>query len=431
MAYAQKNYLQVQGIAGKYRIDQIGCFLTAFCNLMGDFGRDISPLDLNNHFVRVGAWIDVDDGIRDDLGWGSISALDGDIVTVRSADHGRERTAGWPGSNQSIVRFYYQSVTQPLINGRPNMIYHFCKVVDAANHVIVDSWDGVVKKSPYGEPTGWAEYRKNQPVPVAPAPVPTPPKVVKPYTVEPIATKKVQLLKDVNIWGMNYDNWVAINKNPIAPVKAGDVIEVNQIIRHNLSGVYYSPVNMPECGINIVDVKDYVEAQPEPPAPPQPPAEPVTPARPETPAQPEAPVSSPAPTENDTTEDWEASFSRDGAGEYDSEVAYEVFDLKDPTKPTLNLPAGQVVQIVGRWIKDGKTYYKPRTKTNGVDHHYGIPAEVLGAEEAEEDDDELFEELRKKHDATQQTFRELIVSLGGILWDIIAKVLHIKTKKRS
>jgi hypothetical protein len=173
MSYAQKNYPQTQGINGRYSIESIGCFLTAFCNLELDFGNNIDPLTLNNYFVSHNSYIDIDDGIRDDLDWGSVAKYDAGTVVSHTANHGTDQTAGWPSHSQSIVRFYYQSIAHPkLANGQPNMIFHFCKVADASAHLILDSWDGQVKKSPYGEPTAWAEYAHNQTA--APAPVAAP-----------------------------------------------------------------------------------------------------------------------------------------------------------------------------------------------------------------------------------------------------------------
>ena len=167
MAYGQKNYNEIQGINGKYRINQIGCFLTSFSNLLERFGKGIDPIQLNAALRDRGIYIDVDDGIRDDLGWGSISAYNGNIVVRRSGNN-----SAVPSRN-CIVR----------IKANNSFGTHFCLVdrIEGSTVFIVDSWDGQVKKSSvYGPITGWAEYANNTPIPVqpvkppAPAPAPAP-----------------------------------------------------------------------------------------------------------------------------------------------------------------------------------------------------------------------------------------------------------------
>lgn len=202
MAYAQKNYSQLQGINGHYKISAIGCFLTAFCNLQQDFGYSIDPPTLDNFFRDHGIYIDVDDGVRDDLGWGSVSSLDGNTVVSRTVDHGTNRNAGWPNSNQSIVRFYYKSIQSG------QMIFHFCKVADAAAHTIIDSWDGQVKQSPYGEPTAFAEYVHNSPQPVQPAGTSQP--------VAAVSGKKLFLPTAGGYWRV-----YPLNKSPVVGNEVG------------------------------------------------------------------------------------------------------------------------------------------------------------------------------------------------------------------
>lgn len=155
MAYAQRNYNELQGINGKYRINQIGCFLTAFCNLLERFGRGVDPLVLNRAFRDRGVYIDVDDGIRDDLGWQSIIGYDGQINVSRTG-------TGEIPSNNVIVR----------IKAGNRFGTHFCLVQDrrdGRDPLVIDSFDGVVKPaSAYGPVTGWAEYTDAKPQPVTP-----------------------------------------------------------------------------------------------------------------------------------------------------------------------------------------------------------------------------------------------------------------------
>lgn len=143
MSYGQKNYADIMGAGGRYRINEIGCFLTSFSNLLERFGIGVSPADLNRAFIQRGVYIDIDDGIKDDLGWQSITAYNGRIgTTVKS---------GQVDNRNSIVRI--------AAGGRWGT--HFCLVERIENGVVyvVDSWDGVVKPaSVYGPITGFAVY---------------------------------------------------------------------------------------------------------------------------------------------------------------------------------------------------------------------------------------------------------------------------------
>jgi hypothetical protein len=155
MAYGQKNYNEIQGIAGKYRINQIGCFITAFANLLDRFGHGVgSPIEVNRILRDGNFYLDVDDGVRDDVGYSTVSKINGNIVVARTGK-------GLPPSNNCIVKF----------TGLSGFGTHFCLVVDAAKGLILDSWDGVVKHwSTYNNPDEWAEYVDHTP---APAPQPT------------------------------------------------------------------------------------------------------------------------------------------------------------------------------------------------------------------------------------------------------------------
>lgn len=161
MAYAQKSYNEIQGINGKFRIAQIGCFLTSFSNLLERFGKGVDPLALNRAFRDGGVYIDVDDGIRDDLAWSSITRFNPNIQVVATG-------VGAPTNNNSIVKFTNLSNTWDT---------HFCLVADASKGLIVDSWDGQIKHwSFYKGPKTWATYVDLTPPPPAP---PAPPKPVE------------------------------------------------------------------------------------------------------------------------------------------------------------------------------------------------------------------------------------------------------------
>lgn len=163
MAYAQTNYSQLQGmtVSGvhpRYPISAIGCFITSFCNLEARFGKPIAPDDLDNALAAKKLYIDVDDGVYDDVSWSTITAYDPTISVSRTG-------SGLPPSSNCIVKFIYNSFQ----TGRPTT--HFCLVNDARAGTIIDSWDGQVKSwNAYpGGPKAWAEYVKNNPQPVTPA----------------------------------------------------------------------------------------------------------------------------------------------------------------------------------------------------------------------------------------------------------------------
>ena len=169
--YAQTNYLQVQGRRNpdnvpshqpKYSISEIGCLVTSKANLLDRMGRGKgSPLDLNAIFRDRNIYIDAapKDAILDDLGWNSITAVDPQVVVVRTG-------SGWPtgeGAKNSILKFEYIS---PRLHVKTT---HFCMVDDPEKGTIIDSWDGKSKKPGiYGEPVAFATYGISNPQPIVP-----------------------------------------------------------------------------------------------------------------------------------------------------------------------------------------------------------------------------------------------------------------------
>jgi hypothetical protein len=110
-----------------------------------------------------------------------------------------------------------------------------------------------------------------RPTPVeAPAPPPAP---VIPYTIEQIAPKQIVINRETHKWGMNYDNFTAINANPEGDAHPGDVHTVVAICHHNIGYDYYLEDANVESGFNVVDCDD---VPPPPPAPYIPPAPPIT-----------------------------------------------------------------------------------------------------------------------------------------------------------
>jgi len=163
MSYAQTNYSQLQGMTvngvhPRYSIHDIGCFITSFCNLEARFGRPIAPDQLDNALAAKKLYIDIDDGVYDDVAWTTICAYDPQITVSRTGE-------GLPPSSNCIVKFVYNSFQ----TGNPTT--HFCLVNDVNAKTIIDSWDGQVKSwNAYpGGPQEWAEYVEAKPQPVAPA----------------------------------------------------------------------------------------------------------------------------------------------------------------------------------------------------------------------------------------------------------------------
>ena len=148
MAFGQIHYDNIiQGIPqGKYTIAQIGCFLTAFSNLLARFGIPYTPPRLNRLFIDKRAYIDADDGIRDDLTYNSISKIFPSVVVLRSG------SSAVPPSADAIVK----------MSARNTFGTHFSLVhsIRGKQVFIVDSWDGKVKpSSAYGPIKGWATYK--------------------------------------------------------------------------------------------------------------------------------------------------------------------------------------------------------------------------------------------------------------------------------
>lgn len=267
MAFAQINYTQKLG-NGPYTIKEIGCFLTAFSNLLERFGEAVAPDALNNFFIQHGTYLtDPSDHVKEDLAWGSVTAYDPTIHLTGSGE-------GAPpaGNNNTIVKFIYKSVVTGALTT------HFCLVDDIGSGLIVDSWDGKVKPwSVYGGPKAWASYAKTGGQTVAPVqPISTPAPAAQPatlFTVQPITAKKVQLkLNPTHLWNLNEGSWSAMGANPVSSQPGGTVVEVSAIAHHKLGGAYYMTDPNKAEGYNVVDCTDYTEVVPAPapgPAKPQ------------------------------------------------------------------------------------------------------------------------------------------------------------------
>lgn len=243
MAFAQTNYNEIQGINGRFSIHDIGCFLTSFSNLELDYNKAISPLDINNQLRDRNLFIDVDDGVRDDVDWGFITYIDPDTRVSRRG------SGGWPNTNQSIVKFAYISPRTQ----KPET--HFCKVADCANQMILDSWDGTIKhvsSTWYGQPVEWAVYEHG------PVTLPTPT-----ITVTPFATPQ-QFTISGQLWNLDQANFEAIASSPVSGAPTGPVTITAYLTRSDLPQyVYYLPDANTHHGYNKLDCTPYTP----PPAP--------------------------------------------------------------------------------------------------------------------------------------------------------------------
>jgi hypothetical protein len=366
MAFAQTAYLQLQGRvspSGKqpvFRIDQIGCFLTSFCNLLLDYGVTIDPPTMNAYFRDNKVFVDVDDGVFDDLGWSSISAYKHDLVVTGTG-------TGWPQTNSAIVKFIYQSVSHPWLDAAktmPNIVTHFCKVADYTKGLILDSWDGRVKApGPYGQPKGYATYGISAPAAITP-PVPV---------AAPSSNYDGNDITILAGWGLSHaaqaagfpdwqdqarwqaiaelngsTSWVAFNKS----IYAGQRIHV---------GKYTPPAPV------VVPV-----VEPTPPTPVPTPEPVVAPEVIHTLSTPVENVSPPAEPVVVTT--WKDSY-QEIHGMY---VANEDITVKDieGLQIDIALHKGQTVPVAGVFERDGKKYYRTeRSLAQGF--WYGLPEEAL------------------------------------------------------
>lgn len=330
MAYGQKNYGQKLGTGSlAMSIAQVGCFLTAFSNLLERFGEPIDPPALNQYFIDHGSYMREGDGTLDWLAYGSISAYDGRVHVTGSGN-------GVPPSSNAIVKFVYRSKSSGL------MTTHFCLVADRNAGTIVDSWDGAVKSwNVYGGPVEWATYEIATPVVIAPvAPVAAPANNDKFVTVQ-------------SGWGLDRIAQAAGFGDHGTPARWANIAQLNG------SGDWGAFNRSLHAG-------QQVRVRPDDPAPTPPPA-PVAP----TPApQAAAPVPQPAPP----VEDWKGTF-KEANGYFRATGTITVTDFDD--NETATLKAGQGVRRAGTFVKkdaNGDLILYARTKQSVTDNNwFGIP----------------------------------------------------------
>lgn len=351
MAYAQINYPQRLG-DGVYTIADAGCFLTAFANLLERFGEPIDPPTLNNYFMQHGAYLPAPDegnNVRDNLAWGSVTSYDTKITTTALGG------AGWPSGNYSIVKFIYIS------KRTGQTVPHFCMVADAMAHTIVDSWDGVTKPSPYGEPVASATYERHAPQPnPAPAPVSQPA-----YSIENIPEKTLQLTKDTHLWDLTQRTWPGMVNNPVNSSSVNYEFKSSALAHHVLGGSYYMPDSSQPHGYNTADCTEVV-----PPAPqPQPQPTPVPVPRP----APSAPLTA---TSNDpynvvvTLDGYYTSNQAANRVQGNSKVqpgTYLIFNKRyDASQKLIAINVTQKANQPGWWINPADNVFpeKPATVSN-------------------------------------------------------------------
>lgn len=187
MPFAQINFPQKVGKTN-LGIKEIGCFITGDANLLEKIGVHVDPYALNTFYTQHNLYTyDLTDKANDDITWSTVTKYHPQLVVKQIGG------AGFPTSDLAQVEFRYQSVQNPWIDkvkSIPNMITHFCTVNHAADHSIIDSYDGKVKtpaeyEHVYGKPVAWATFVNNVPAPVHPVVTPKP--VVNPVyiTVQP------------------------------------------------------------------------------------------------------------------------------------------------------------------------------------------------------------------------------------------------------
>lgn len=357
MPYAQRNYNELQGIPPqKYRINQIGCFLTSFCNLLERFGRGVDPITLNRIFRDRGIFIDVDDGVRDDLGYQSVTAYDGQIAVARifGVTNTNKLADNRISSGNSIVR----------IAAGNRFGTHFCLVHDIRDGIdplVIDSFDGAIKlASVYGPVTGWAAYEDLRPQPVKPiVNAPTGPN----YDGDMVTIQTG--------WGLSHAAQAAGWPDADKDTRWAYIAQLN-------GSADWKGFNARLNAGNRIHVGKYVAPTPEP----VPPAEVPTP---------EATATEPTPT--DTVPVKVVSFKDSLEQKVQKYIAVEDVVVKDldGLQADTKLPRGYTVLGVSTFTKDDIQYVRTKKSTDN-NWWYGIPYSALKPKGTidDVDDDDLY-----------------------------------------
>lgn len=366
--FGQKNYTNKVG-NGSYTIAEIGCFVTAFSNLLVRFGYpNETPELLNVYFTEHNVYMaDPADGkrVKDDLAWGSITAYNSEITVTATG------SGSWPNSDNAIVEFNYEEDGQ--------RVTHFCLVESVANKTIIDSWDGVVKEpGQYGSPVAWASYvhKTPQSVPVANPKAKTPLSPVAPPNHTTVTTEPGWGLERIAAAAGRTDAaqiecWVAI-------AKANGSSDWQTFNKNLKPGQKVIVPN--QGGKGEGDDTD----QPVPPAP--------------------------VPSVNEPSSPF--TMNTYGAGSYIANRSFDVYDLSNPKMPSQPLKKGDKVVVSGSFQVMGTTYARPfvAVKTNTW---MGIPFGYL---------DKL---------PVQQTVPVQKISIGDKLFIAVASIVGFVTRKKA
>jgi hypothetical protein len=200
MPFAQLAYKQFVG-SSHLGINEIGCFLVSNANTLEKVGVHIDPPTLNTFYTQHKLYTyDLTDRANDDITWSTVTKYCPQLVVNQIGG------AGFPNSDLAQVEFRYKSHTGATVT-------HFCAVNSAADHSIIDSWDGKVKtpaeyQQYYGQPIAWATFifhtPQTTPAGVHSAPVSAPAAAVPPSQPAPQpappAPSKLYLPPSVWIW---------------------------------------------------------------------------------------------------------------------------------------------------------------------------------------------------------------------------------------
>lgn len=300
----------------------------------------------------------------------------------------------------------------------------------------------VINTDSFGQVAIWVKGTDAQFQDEAPAPPPVDWKSV--YKFERFDNPlNVATNKNTNVWNLQFQGGFA-NATAIAPLEADHAfIAVGKATKQDFDEhpVYYlsnesfgsaDTTGEPAFwqGVNSVDLK---------PAPSAPTSEVATPVS--VPAEvPATSVTEASPPVEDTAEkievkvnpspnpeSWKTSFKTNEAGDYTALVSVTVHDL-DGKLPDLELPEKATVKIAGKFIKDGKEYWRTEKSASRVDSKLvpkeedwrGIPVTTEDGGPVLEEDLSFLGYIDSKLDSFEESLhhdgasiRKKIIAAGG------------------
>src|SRR2546421_12934291 len=133
MPYAQTAFPKQTVGDSKLTFPEVGCFVGADSNILEKVGVHVDPPTLNTFYTQKKLYTyDLTDKANDDITWSTVTKYCPQLVVNQIGG------AGFPNSDLAQVEFRYKSHTGA-------MVTHFCAVNSAADHSIIDSYDGKVK----------------------------------------------------------------------------------------------------------------------------------------------------------------------------------------------------------------------------------------------------------------------------------------------